>query len=557
MANKSAVMRTRKIFRERSIFRLLRVMTQDMDKLCFPSQRMTPMILSKYVYPAAFGPPLSPRTFNRVKTTALRREILQWTNFKKSMILAICAAYSFLGNSALVGPSVYIGIYAEEFGVTPTIASGLISYPNLAFGFGSLLLVPLYLKIGRRPVMLLSLVCFLGGLIGASRASTFQGLMVARVFHGLGSGVCEALPVQLVNDIFFLHERGKRIGYYTVCLCLGATGPLYAGYMLAGGYSWRLFFYVEIAFAAALLILAIIFVEETSYKRVIPAATPAQSDTGDAKEAGVHQIEEATVVPPRKTFLQQLKPFEKIDHEAEFFMTMIRPFTYFTVPAVFWVITTYGIYIGLGALAFNYTFPLLIVKPPYSWAPENSGLIAVANAVGFLSAVPFTFTSDRLAAHLTRRNNGIREAEMRLPVMLPAMLIAPAGLVVYGLTAERELHWMGFFAGVAMCNWGAYFYFSFTLAYAVDSYNANTSEMLIAMNLGKQAISFGMGLKLLDWILERGFAVVIAGAFGAVLLANNLLLPVFWFCGKSIRRYTANSWLGGWHNKKAGAKLTH
>lgn len=39
--------------------------------------------------------------------------------------------------------------------------------------------------------------------------------MAARVIHGFGSGVCEALPVQLVNDIFFLHERGKRIGYYT------------------------------------------------------------------------------------------------------------------------------------------------------------------------------------------------------------------------------------------------------------------------------------------------------------------------------------------------------
>jgi MFS family permease len=39
--------------------------------------------------------------------------------------------------------------------------------------------------------------------------------MVARVFHGFGSGVCESLPVQLVNDIFFLHERGKRLGYYT------------------------------------------------------------------------------------------------------------------------------------------------------------------------------------------------------------------------------------------------------------------------------------------------------------------------------------------------------
>lgn len=74
------------------------------------------------------------------------------------MILIICSLYSFLGNSALLGPSVYIGIYAEEFSISPTIASGLVSYSNLAYGFGSLLLVPLYLKIGRRPVMLGSIL---------------------------------------------------------------------------------------------------------------------------------------------------------------------------------------------------------------------------------------------------------------------------------------------------------------------------------------------------------------------------------------------------------------
>jgi MFS family permease len=80
--------------------------------------------------------------------------------------------------------------------------------------------------------MLMSLVCvslpastvfwprtnklqFLAGLIGASQAKTYPALMGTRVLHAFGSGVCEALPVQLVNDIFFLHERGKRIGYYT------------------------------------------------------------------------------------------------------------------------------------------------------------------------------------------------------------------------------------------------------------------------------------------------------------------------------------------------------
>lgn len=105
----------------------------------------------------------------------------------------------------------------------------------------------------------------------------------------------------------------------------------------------------------------------------------------------------------------------------------------------------------------------------YLWNPENAGLIALANIIGYALAVPLTFTSDRLAAYLTRRNNGIREAEMRLGVLIPAGIIAPCGLIVYGLTAQRNLHWVGYFAGVAMCDWGSYFFFTFTLAYAIDS----------------------------------------------------------------------------------------
>lgn len=63
--------------------------------------------------------------------------------------------------------------------------------------------------------MLFSLLCYCAGLIGCSQADSYGGLMAARIIHAFGSGVCEALPVQLVNDIFFLHERGQRIGYYT------------------------------------------------------------------------------------------------------------------------------------------------------------------------------------------------------------------------------------------------------------------------------------------------------------------------------------------------------
>lgn len=73
---------------------------------------------------------------------------------------------------------------------------------------------------------------------------------------------------------------------------------------------------------------------------------------------------------------------------------------------------------------------------------------------------------------------------MRLGVLLPALIVAPAGLILFGLTAERDLHWIGFFVGVAMVQWAAYFYFTITLAYAVDSYTANLSEFLIIANLG-------------------------------------------------------------------------
>jgi len=272
--------------------------------------------------------------------------------------------------------------------------------------------------------------------------------------------------------------------------------------MLAGGYSWRLYFYVEFAFAMALFIMAFLFVEETQYKRAkvsvdlqeerevnaVAEDEKGSSEKTDQRPNDVFNYDNNgnASIPERRSFIATLKPWSYINHDEQFFVTALRSFTYYLVPPVFWVVTTYGIYIGLGALTFNYTFPQLIVKPPYNWPQENSGLIAVASATGFILAFPFTTTSDRLAAFLTKRNRGIREAEMRLGVLLPPLLISPAGLVVYGFTAQRQLHWFGYFAGVVMCQFGSYFFFTFTLAYAVDSYMANTSEMLIAMNLGKQ-----------------------------------------------------------------------
>ena len=196
--------------------------------------------------------------------------------------------------------------------------------------------------------------------------------------------------------------------------------------------------------------------------------------------------------------------------------------------------------------------PLVVVDdaddaPTLQPFADASGRWTQGGTIGYLLAVPLASSSDRLAAYLTRKNGGIREAEMRLGVLLVPMLIGPAGLVIYGLGGQYNLHWITYFIGAGIFSWSSLFYFSFTIAYAVDSYFANTSEMLIAMNLGKQAISFGMGLYLLDWILANGYTVVISGIFCGILLANNLALLVFMVWGKRIRVFMSRTWLAKLH----------
>src|SRR3569833_407579 len=97
-------------------------------------------------------------------------------------------------------------------------------------------------------------------------------------------------------------------------LCLASITPLAAGYMLNGGYSWRLYFYVCLALALAIFILAFCFVEQTSYNRTAAIAAesalselPAPTEKGptaDQSETVVQANSNSELVPERRTYLQ-------------------------------------------------------------------------------------------------------------------------------------------------------------------------------------------------------------------------------------------------------------
>jgi hypothetical protein len=172
----------------------------------------------------------------------------------------------------------------------------------------------------------------------------------------------------------------------TVAICIGTVAPLPAAHLLIEPYSWRLFFYVVLSFALALFVLTVLFVEETSYDRKAHLlAEQLQSDESQTntnhEKATTTPLEQAVTpslqhepisIPKRTPFIKTLSPWGRVDHSVPIFMTMARSFTYFLVPQVLWVVTSFGIYIGLGAFAFNYTFPIKITSPPYNWSEVSS-----------------------------------------------------------------------------------------------------------------------------------------------------------------------------------------
>lgn len=167
-------------------------------------------------------------------------------------------------------------------------------------------------------------------------------------------------------------------------LCLSVIVPVASGYMLNAGHSWQLFFWVMIAFAAVLFVATVFIVEETSYNReaALAATSLTASPFGEAEQSeagskgGIVSLHTETVVggslqaaplPRRKTFAETLSLKGRYDRDVSFIGTILRSFTYLVVPQALWVITSFGIFIGLGSFVINVTFPLLVTGPPYFW----------------------------------------------------------------------------------------------------------------------------------------------------------------------------------------------
>ncbi|GLA16184.1 hypothetical protein AnigIFM62618_002753 [Aspergillus niger] len=85
----------------------------------------------------------------------------------------------------------------------------------------------------------------------------------------IAAGTCEALCPIIVQEIFFLHERGRVIAAYSALQTVGTAALIVASPYIASAshLGWRWWYGIFGCVGAVIAVLSIIFVKETKYER--------------------------------------------------------------------------------------------------------------------------------------------------------------------------------------------------------------------------------------------------------------------------------------------------
>lgn len=325
---------------------------------------------------------------------------------------------------------------------------------------------------------------------------------------------------------------------------------------IAAHHGWRSFFWLETALSTFSIVLLAFTFPETKYHRTHHTISEVNSETQLEIEKHLTTTSitptsdpnalEPFPHPPGRPSRSQFSPIQRPDPrwKAFIFRDIVTPLKVFFNPIIFWS----GLMLAGPAdllLFFNLTESPILASAPYFFRPDEVGYSNFAFAIGALfglaTAGPF---SDWVAARATRKNNGIREAEMRLPALIPYMVITILSTVLGGLAYQRSWEWghivvWGYgFAGLSVTTVP-----TIAIAYAIDCYKPISGEIMVVATVLKNMIGFSYSYWIFDlahaskdgWLVPSMvvFAVVVAPAVGAI--------PLYYGVGKMLRRWTRGS----------------
>lgn len=402
----------------------------------------------------------------------------------------------------------------------------LTGYHLLGVGLAGFIFVAMARVWGKRHLYLLGAVLIIiSSAWGGASNRNYNSLMAARVFQGVGLAPFEALVNVSVGDLYFVHERGKRMALTNMSLFGGAfLTPVIVG-KITSVLGWQWTFYLIAIFMACLLPAVILYCPETAYDR--SARLNTDTSWNQERSSSSHELRETyarekdssdpTSSPPEASsgpkpheptrdfkFItrEHIMPFSGRKTSESFFKLLLRPFPLFFHPGFFWACLIQGAIIGWTVLIGIVLAAIMIGAPLFFDEVETGYMYTgafVGAVIGFVIAGAL---SDSSAKWLTKKNNGIYEPEFRMVLVLPQLIFGAAGLYGFGWTGDHTSRygwfWPDFFFALEVI--GMVIGAVASALYLVDAHRNLAIEGFTCLLVFKNIFSFGLTYSGLHWL---------------------------------------------------------
>jgi hypothetical protein len=243
---------------------------------------------------------------------------------------------------------------------------------------------------------------------------------------------------------------------------------------------------------------------------------------------------------PSKT---QFMPFQHVDSRWKMFLVrdIFTPIRVFFNPIIFWA----GLMLAGPAdlvLLWNLSESFVLAAPPYNFNPAQVGYanfaVVIGAIIGLLTAGPY---SDWVAQRETRKNGGIREAEMRLIALWPYLTITGLSCIFGGLGYARQWPWevvlvLGYgFGGLSVASVP-----TIAIAYAIDCYKPISGEIMVCATVLKNTLGFSYSYWIFDLAHKMSWVTVSMVVFACCIGPGVFAIPLYYW-GKKLRRWTKDS----------------
>ncbi|KAI6006335.1 major facilitator superfamily domain-containing protein, partial [Pisolithus orientalis] len=306
----------------------------------------------------------------------------------------------------------------EEFGTSNTLATLGVGLYNLGVVFGVLFGGPLSELYGRRPVYIVSSICFVAFSLGSTLSLNIFALLICRTLMGLFGSPVFSIYGGSVADLFTPEERGPVVALFTLVLQGAPTiGPVPSS-LLGPFFPWRRLLDLITIWGGVLATVTILFVPETEPRTI-------RRKIAESEDVDIKEINSSSKVWTKAL----LTPITILRNE----------------PIMIWTTLYHSFVFGL-------LFLLLEVYPHiydthYSMSREQAGLVFIAPFVGNVLGVLVYFGYHKPLYEARQRTIQIEsggkleiEPEARLPGVLLASLLTPIGLFWLTFSAQPDIH---------------------------------------------------------------------------------------------------------------------